>query len=90
MPHCTVTSADPLEALLGPVLDRTARRHGDLGGEGALRFIPEIAIDRTPEVVDAATDRAPHLGQSLGPEHDQRDDENKEQMRRLENVTDHG
>ncbi len=48
-----------------------------------------LAVDRALEVVDAAANGAPHLGQSLRSEHQQRHDEDQEKMGWLENVADH-
>ncbi len=48
-----------------------------------------LTVDRTLEVMDAATDRTSNLGQPLGSKDDQRDHKNQEKMCGLENVTDH-
>ena len=59
---------------------------GDLLATRRRRF----DIDRTREIVDAATYGASRLRQAPGAAHDQRDDENQEKMRGLDNFADHG
>jgi hypothetical protein len=48
-----------------------------------------LAVDRAPEIMDAAAYGAACLGQPLRSEHKQRDHENQEKMRGLDNVANH-
>ena len=47
-----------------------------------------LAGHRAPEVSDSRANRPPGLGQSLGTEHEQRDNEDQEQVRGLKDVVD--
>jgi hypothetical protein len=89
MPRCTVTPWPP-EMASGDAICRLAGRLGGLGADDLLGLIMVLAVDRALEVVDAASNGTPDLGQPLRSEHDERDDENQEEMRWLENVADHG
>jgi hypothetical protein len=74
------------------VLDRLAGRLGALNARLAHAGVDPVIIfarHRLPEVAKTLSERPPNLGQSLGPEHEQRDNENEDQMRWLENVADH-
>lgn len=75
--------------LSGSVVSRLADRLGGFGAHDLIGLIVMLTVDRALEVVDAATDGAAHLGQPLGAQNHQRDHENQEKMRGLENVTDH-
>src|SRR4249919_1628236 len=45
------------------------------------RLVLVRAADRILELAHAAPERAPHLGQPLGPEHEQGDDEDEDETR---------
>ncbi len=70
------------------VVGRSAHR-GRLGAGRRFRLGQALAVDCASEVVNAATHRTPDLGQPLRSEHDERDEQNQEQVRWLQNVADH-
>jgi galactokinase len=49
-----------------------------------------FTVDRALEVMDAATDGTPDFGQTLRSKHDERDEQDQEQVGWLENVADRG
>ena len=51
--------------------------------------VGRLAVDRLPEVTQPGAERAADLGQSLRPQDQQRHHEDEQQMRRLEDVSDH-
>ena len=48
-----------------------------------------LTAHRMPEVAQPASERAPHFGQPLRAEHQQRDHEDEEQVRWLKDVPNH-
>jgi hypothetical protein len=74
------------------VLDRLTGRLGALSTRLAhARFDPVMVFARhgLSEVAKTLPERPPNFGQPLGSEHEQRDHENKKQMRWLEDIADH-
>ena len=62
------------------------------GSRHQVRVLAELRLDprhRVAEVAQASPEAAPHLGQPLGPEDQQRDEQDEQQVRRLENVAEH-
>ncbi len=48
-----------------------------------------VAADRSPEVANALAERLGHLGEAFGTQHQQRDDEDEQQVGGLKDVSDH-
>lgn len=69
---------------------RDGLRRADGGRRLGFRGLRIIgARQGASEVADALAERPSHLRQSLRTEHDQSDHQDEDQMRRLENVSDH-
>jgi len=59
-------------------------------GAGDRRLVVVMGGQRLPEATDRLAESATGLGEALGPEHDQRDHQDDDQVHGAEQAVDHG